>query len=887
MKKYLLALPIAALASALAIGPRTIQPKSARIIPSATPTAFKIDPDFGTQCAAFIPNRGQTQAQALYYAKMSSSTLWLTKTALVLDSKSGADPEGGAPSRDVVRIEFEGANPAPEVIAQDPGTQVVNYLIGNDPAKWRQELATFRSVLYRNLYKNIDLKVYGRGGEFEYDWIVKPGGDAGKIRVRIEGEARPVLEKDGSLVLSTRHGEWTLHRPQAYQVLNGKPIDVQAAFKAMGQNTFGLTVGGYDKTQILMIDPVLGLKFSSFLRGSKDEAGRGLAVSAKGFIYIAGYTDSSDFPTKAGYNQVLAGGYDVFVTKLPASGQGLIYSTYIGGKGSDLAYGLAVDATGAAYVTGSTESADFPVKNAFKSTPAGNEDAFVLKLSPTGGVLVYSTYLGGQGSDAGLAIGVDGQGCACVTGKTASSNFPLVSALDSKIEGQEAFVAKLSPSGTSLIYSTFLGGKGTDAGRGIALDSGGGAYVTGSTDSTDFPVANAFSTSAHGGLDAFVARISPTGRSLIFSTYLGGASDDVGYGIALDSARNVYVTGQTASPDFPLKNAYDITLGGRDAFVAKLDALGKNLVYSTFLGGLKEDAGYAIVVAADHTAWVTGFTKSSDFPTAASVYETYTAGRDAFLTQLSADGAKLVSSACFGGSGNETAYALALSADGFPCLTGATSSADFPTVSTADKAAGGGEDVFSVKFAAVIVEVRIDDVDLVYGWGAKPVVAVDVWGQNFGSQGQKQLVCDGVLIPREKVQSWSSSHIRLSSAGWLDDLIYVDHNYSFAIEEYGAVISNTHLQRFLMHIFDIWDYGDFGYHEVAIEGYNFGTEQGSNVVRMDSDSGSWIVDVHGWGPYSVLIGDWSFATPPAGDYDVYIQRDSQIISEVYRFHKWW
>jgi hypothetical protein len=389
------------------------------------------------------------------------------------------------------------------------------------------------------------------------------------------------------------------------------------------------------------------LVYSTYLGGSDEDWGAGMAVDAEGNAYVTGGTTSTDFPTvnpfQATNKAAIATG---FVAKLNPTGSALVYSTYLGGSsaggqgiaiGGGEGNGIAVDAAGNAYVTGHTNSIDFPTANPLQATCAllptgapGIEDcdtAFVAKLNPAGSALVYSTYLGGSGSDGGTGIAVDAAGNAYVTGETASTDFPTANPLQPSLGGAEdAFVAKLNPAGSALVYSTYLGGNSDDSGSGIAVDGAGNAYVTGSTTSTDFPTANPLqgvcdncyykSETAWSG-DAFVAKLNPAGNALVYSTYLGGSGNDEGFGIAADGAGNAYVTGSTTSTDFPTANSFQPSYaGGGDAFVAELNSAGSALAYSTYLGGSGGDQGSGIAVDSAGNAYVTGTTASGDFPTA-------------------------------------------------------------------------------------------------------------------------------------------------------------------------------------------------------------------------------------------------------------------------------
>src|SRR5262249_9639323 len=373
----------------------------------------------------------------------------------------------------------------------------------------------------------------------------------------------------------------------------------------------------------LIIDP--SLSYSTYLGGGADDSVAGIAIDAAGNTYVTGSTVSTDFPTASALQSVKGGGSDVFVAKLNAAGSALVYCTYLGGSNDDVATGIAGDSAGSAYLTGETASADFPTNNPI-FTRANAEDAFVSKLDPTGSALTYSTFLGGNEDDFATSIALDSAGNAYVAGTTRSTDFPIVSPLQMTNHGaNDPFLAKLNVAGSALVYSTFLGGNGLDIANAIAVDASGNAYATGSTLSTDFPTTpGAFDhTCGSGGCggfyyyavsDAWVAKIDATGSTLAYSTFLGGDGDDIGLGIAVDSGGNAYITAETSSSDFPTKNPVQNSLKGPDAFVTKLNGSGSGLVYSTFLGGANLDEGDAIAVDSLGNAYVSCITASNDFP---------------------------------------------------------------------------------------------------------------------------------------------------------------------------------------------------------------------------------------------------------------------------------
>jgi len=390
----------------------------------------------------------------------------------------------------------------------------------------------------------------------------------------------------------------------------------------------------------------------------------------------------------------------------------LAYSTFIGGSGDDRGYAITVDSSGNAYLTGSTQdgTTDYPTTSgAYDTSHNGNYDVFVTKLNSEGGDLVYSTYIGMSSGDSGCDIAVDSSGNAYVTGYTSSSSYPTTDgAYDTSHNGgYDVFVTKLNSAGSALAYSTFIGGSGEDRGYGIALDSSGNAYLIGYTEdsTTDYPTTSgAYDTTHNGNRDVFVTKLNSAGSALAYSTFIGGSDDDRGYGIALDSSGNAYLTGYTedSTTDYPTTGgAYDTSHNGNfDVFVTKLNSAGSALSYSTFLGGSGSDYGYGIVVDSSGNAYVTGYAQSG-FPTTSGAYdESNNGGYDVFVTKLNSGGSSLVYSTFIGGSGSDYGYGIALDSSGNTYVTGYTqdSTTDYPTTSGAyDTSHNGGYDVFVTK----------------------------------------------------------------------------------------------------------------------------------------------------------------------------------------------
>ena len=706
---------------------------------------------------SFTKNMGQWDERVLFRANAGGATMWFTKEGVTYQfTRRIANPVGAAlaAARDsgqnamtagdregrpynpgerfsderdsveqlVLTAKFLGANPNPEIIAEGQMEYKCNYFLGNDPAKWHTDVPNYEAITLKDIYPGIDLKYSGDGtGQAAYEFIVAPGADIAQIKIAYEGAEATSLDSDGRLILKTKWGDMTaaMKSPADSPRPVGEGSGVRAGlsgtacFSQLSEHTLGLAANGQSLAQAN--SGTLALSYSTYLGGTSADQGYDIAVDGSGNAYVTGYTYSTDFPTLNPYDP----GYDVngysdaFVTKLSSSGNSLIYSTYLGGESGDYGNGIAVDGSGNAYVTGETWSTDFPTLNPYQ-TFQGGEDAFVTKLSYTGNSLIYSTYLGGSGYENNWPVGaiaVDGSGCAYVTGSTTSSNFPTLNPFQStKQGGCDVFVTKLSIDGASLIYSTYLGGNGAenDYGRGgIAVDGSGNAYVTGTTSSSNFPTMNPYQATFQGMVDVFVTKFSIDGASLIYSTYLGGRGAERGLGIAVDRSGNAYVTGSTTSDNFPTFNPYQATFQGMvDVFVTKLSSTGASLIYSTYLGGSSyEDADAygsigSIAVDGSGNAYVTGTTGSTNFPSMNAYQATFQGGnsyqpKDAFVTKFSVSGAHLVYSTYLGGGSDDQGYGIAVDGGGNAYVTGTTDSPDFPTVNPYQ--ATGGGDAFVTK----------------------------------------------------------------------------------------------------------------------------------------------------------------------------------------------
>ncbi len=400
----------------------------------------------------------------------------------------------------------------------------------------------------------------------------------------------------------------------------------------------GANSGGYDVFVFKLNSAGTSLLYSTYIGGTGNDYSHAIALDSSRNAYVTGRTHSPNFPVVSAFQGSMLGPNDVFLFKLSAAGSALVYSTFIGGNGGDLGYSIFVDSTSSVYLTGYTSSANFPLANANQTTNAGGYDVFVLKMNADGSELVYSTYVGGDDEDEGHSIVADSTGNAYVTGSTNSSNFPLAGAIQTtKGVDEDVFVFKIGSAGDTILYSTYVGGDGDDGGESIAIDANGNAYVTGFTTSTDFPLANAYQDTYGGGsFDAFLFKIDSSGSTFLYSTFLGGNGDDGSYCVTVDLVDEVYVTGHTFSSNFPVVNAFQSTNAGEyDVFLVKFNSTGTGLMYSTYIGGSGWDQGISIVIDTGGNARMTGQTTSSDFPLAGAYQGTYGGGpHDAFVVRF-------------------------------------------------------------------------------------------------------------------------------------------------------------------------------------------------------------------------------------------------------------
>lgn len=673
----------------------------------------------------FEVNRGQADRSAKFLSRGQGYGLYFTANEAVLALRNTFKPIAGAQGKiatDVIRMQLAGASHENTPAGEDLMAGVSNYLVGNDPSQWHTQVPSYSRVRYAGVYPGIDLVYYGNQQQLEYDFVVSPGADPGLIHLHFDGARDLKLDKRGDLVIRTEDGELAFHKPEVYQRVNGARRSIRGRFSLLAGNSAGFVLGHFDSQKPLIIDPTL--VYSTFLGGSNSDSVTSIAVDLTGAAYLTGTTTSTDFPVTPGVIQAKDKDTHAtaFVTKLNASGTALIYSTFLGGSGSpsggDVGAAISVNSSGDAYVTGSTYSTDFPVTTgAFQTTnkaAAGSgSTGFVSQLNANGTALVYSTFLGGSLTDNPTSLALDSSGSVYLTGFATSTDFPTTTGAfqatnkSAGVEGWNAFVTKLNPTGAALIYSTYLGGSDEYSSPGtyiVAIDKSGDAYVSGIALSTDFPVTTgAYQTvnnAGSGHSDMTLSKLNPTATALIYSTYLGGSGspygDDSANGLALDSSGNAYLAGSTHESNFPVtKGAFQSTssaVGGglSSGFVTKMNPAGTALVYSTYLGGSGNDRANALAADSSGDVYVTGSAGSTDFPVTKNAYQSQNNAafnNDAvvFLTELSPAGNSLIYSTYMGGANSfsDAGNGLALGSGGGVYLAGIATAADFPVTSNA------------------------------------------------------------------------------------------------------------------------------------------------------------------------------------------------------------
>lgn len=616
------------------------------------------------------------------------------------------------------RLQFAGSSEASELMGQKQLTGVSHYFLGADPKGWRPFVRRYQEIQLKQAYPGIDVLFYSDPASLEFDFVVAPGADPSAIHLKFPDTERLHIDPQGNLVIPVGNNEIRLRKPHIYQDVESGRRDFSGQYVLADEKEVHFAPFPYDCRYPLVIDPVLS--YSTYLAGSGGEIGQAIAVDSQGFIYVVGHTRSHQLAMSEPWWEARSSP-DVFVAKLNPEGSELLFTAFLGGSSDENQLGgdIALDSLGNIYITGQTSSADFPVVHPLQTSFAGGDsDAYLAKLSPDGSQILYSTYIGGSGADIAFSLAVDSSRVAFLAGGTSSTDFPTEKAVQEHLRpggyiSADAFLCAVDAEESKMVFSTYLGGTGTDSAFGVAVQPGEGAFVVGGTMSDDFPTSAPFQRTFGGGaefgVDGFITHFAADGRSLEYSSYVGGSGDDAGLDIAVDAAGNAYITGATTSADFPLVQAFQggIKGGGAfgsDAFAAKVKSDGSGLEYSSYLGGPPsefgkgDEIGISIALDQQGRAYIAGATSSDDFPTRKALQSafgsTLDSRPDAFVTRLSESG-QIDYSTYLGGEDEDWGYGIAVGPSGDAFVTGGTTSEAFPVVHALDSAfKGGGHDAF-------------------------------------------------------------------------------------------------------------------------------------------------------------------------------------------------
>ncbi len=690
----------------------TAPPATTTLRPASVDPALAIGPSRASNLVARLPlaferNDGQFDRRVRFAARGEGYEVALGPTGARL---ALGDP--GAPMREV-GVRFPGGQAARAMGGVEALPGVTHYYRGNDPRAWTSDDPTFGRVRATGIYPGIDVEYYGRDRQLEYDFLVAPGADPSRIVVAFDGVDGTTLDATGDLLLQVGARTVRQRRPVAYQTAGDGRRDVAAAYRLLGGGRVAIALGDYDRSQPLIIDPVLA--YSSYFGGNDDDQVRAIAVDAAGNIYLTGSTSSTNFPTANAHQGTKRGATaytDAFVTKLDPAGTTVLFSTYLGGtltenNAAETAGAIALDPLGNVYVAGDTVSSDFPTTaTAFQPAFGGGAnnpaDGFVSRFDATG-VLTYSTYFGGTDTDHinGIAIASDGD--IIVSGRTRSSQleaFPLVNAIDTTLSGPaDAFVARLDASGASLVFSTLIGGSGDELqfyDSGHAIDAQDNIFISGLSSSMDYPTTTgAFRTTRTNATnDGFVTKISADGQAILASTWFGGANgENLVSDVAMAPTGEIVLVGETnTTTGFPLVNAHQTAFQGgiRDGFVAKLNATLTTAIFSTYFGGNQRDVVRDVTVDADGTIHLVGTTGSTNLPLLQPVQATLASAYDAFITRFGPTDTLTFSTFLGSTQVNEAGLAVAATRTGQTVAGGWTAGTNFPRVNPRQNVFQGG-----------------------------------------------------------------------------------------------------------------------------------------------------------------------------------------------------
>jgi Beta-propeller repeat len=665
----------------------------------------------------FVENRGEVEPGIRYIGTGPEFKAWFANSGVIFQQGSAK-----------AKMDFVGGSPTSTIEAVEPTGAKANYFRGHDPARWKTDLPLFAGLRYQGVWPGIEIRFKADSSRTKAEYVLDPGAGISEIRLRFDGRAE--IGADGSLTVSNSSGQFREDKPLLFQDGDSGRTTVPGGFQEFEDGTVGFTAPLYDKSKPLIVDPAI--LFSGYVGNASQTTITSVTVNSYYNIIVAGWTIGTDLASPGSAQSSNRGGVDAFVAGFSPAGGAMIFCTYLGGSGDDRAFGVTVDGLNNTYVTGWTSSANFPVSNALQQKLSGTRDAFVTKLNPAGNALIFSTYLGGTGVDTGNSIVLDSNNAVIVAGDTTSTNLPVTaSAYQRKLAGgQDIFVAKLSLAGNALSFLTYYGGNSTDHCASVKVDPSDQIYFGGATYSTNLPVMHAAQPQSGGGQDGFVAKLSADASTLLLGTYIGGSGGTPGApeqvnGVDISLGLTLIAVGTTSSTDFPVTPiSFQKIFGGgnSDGFIVRINLTTGAVIQSTYFGGSLDDGINAVANDYEGFLYVAGYTTSTDFPILRQTQNTSGGGMDAFVAKITP--AKVLYGTYLGGTGNDSANALAVDSRTSIVVAGTTGSANFPVAGSVGAWTGSMLSSFITKlppnFRLAVV--------------ASPIFYYDVWS-NTGYNG--------------------------------------------------------------------------------------------------------------------------------------------------------
>jgi len=677
--------------------------------------SYKIIQNFNHIPLTFTRNTGLFNPEVKFCAHTNGFNLFFTGKEITYlfrqkDKTSQIEAERSAESKYVkIRQRFLHANPSPEVTGEKKVPWNTNYLTGNDRKQWKTTIPNYEKVRIKNIYDGIDLICYGNKNRLKYDYVIQPGSNPEQILITYASNSKEKIKlsvnRQGELEINTSNGKVIERKPYAYQLIDGDKAEIDAGYEIVNpdKNIYRFAVAQYNKAYPLIIDPEI--IFSTYIGGSGIDRSSVITVDKSCNVYIAGDTESPDFPvTPDTIGETYNGNKDIFVCKVNKNGTELEYCTIIGGKNKEVGNCIAVDSSGCVFLSGSTHSPDFPVTSgAFDTDFKNSEEVYICKINPDGTGLEFSTFLSGSGTERAQDLKIDDNGTVYVAGYTKSNDFPVTEGTlhTDMVEGSNVFIAQINRTGTVLLKSAVFGGRGNDEIRDIIVDTQNNIYVAGFTMSNDFPLTHgAYDDTFNGKIDIFVCKFDSSLKKMEYSTYFGGDKNDEGGFITTDRSGNVYITGKTNSRNFPSTTGEKYNGGDFDIFTAKLNEKGSGLLFSTYIGGIGDDQAMDIEMDQTGNVFIVGITNSINYPVTSTTYDnSFNSGDyDIILTVIDSSHAGILYSSFLGGSGSDIPRSVVLDERNNVYITGQTSSPDFPVSSDCfDDTFNGEEDAFVLK----------------------------------------------------------------------------------------------------------------------------------------------------------------------------------------------